>query len=613
MTLRLKLLLAQAPLAIALVVVAIVAGMSISSLGTYSNAILKDNYRSVLAAQRMKEMAERLEDLPPRALMGFPAGEIVGAAAGLKDRFVRELEVQESNITEHTEGEATAHLRETWRRYQEALQHALHANDSAASRTYYRETLEPLFGELRAAIDAILAINQDAIVLKSERAQRFAERVGIITISVSVAAILLGGILSTILTTQLLRPLGMLTRAVQHLGEGDFEARVNVSGSDELAQLAETINTMAGRLSQYRQSSLGELLVTQQASQAAIDGLPDPVIVFDINGRILNLNQAAETVLGLATKPLTELPAPMRNLLERVRSHVLSGKGAYVPKGFEEAVATTAPEGERYFLPRATPVYGETGALTCATVVLQDVTRLRRVDELRNDLVATVAHEFRTPLTSLRMAIHMCLEQAAGPLTDRQGDLLYAAREDCERLQAMVDELLDLARIQSGRIELRPRPTAPSTLIDGALDAYRKRAADKHLSLQGAVLPGLSDVLVDRERIHLVLSNLISNAIRHTPSGGTIEVRARAADDRIRFEVADTGSGIPHDQHKLIFERFVGETGDSGGAAGLGLAISKDFVQAHGGEIGVDDTPGGGATLWFTLPTTAALPSQPIA
>src|SRR5574341_1121775 len=118
--------------------------------------------------------------------------------------------------------------------------------------------------------------------------------------------------------------------------------------------------------------------------------------------------------------PLSGLEATLRTVLERVRSHVLSGKGPYVPRGFEEAVRVAAPDAERYFLPRATAVYSEQGGITGASVILQDVTRLRRVDELRNDLVATVAHEFRTPLTSLRMAIHMCLEQTAGRVTDNQ-------------------------------------------------------------------------------------------------------------------------------------------------------------------------------------------------
>src|SRR6185369_11217788 len=153
-------------------------------------------------------------------------------------------------------------------------------------------------------------------------------------------------------------------------------------------------------------------------------------------------------------------------------------------KGFEEAVKVPSSEGDRYFLPRATPVYEEQGGIAGATVILQDVTRLRRFDELRNDMVATVAHEFRTPLTSLRMAIHLCLEEAVGPLTPKQAELLWAGREDCERLQGIVDDLLDLSRIQSGRIELQLKPVAPGELLEGALHAHRAAAQAKGVTFE---------------------------------------------------------------------------------------------------------------------------------
>jgi PAS domain S-box-containing protein len=422
--------------------------------------------------------------------------------------------------------------------------------------------------------------------------------------------LLLGALLSSTVTGRLLQPLELLARTVARLGEGDLDARVNVSGRDEVAKLARDINAMATRLGRYRSSSLGELLLAQEASQAAIDSLPDPVVVFDSSGGVLNVNRAAETLLGLGLasevgRPLESVEPAVREYLERVRSHVLGGKGPYVPRGFDEAVRVATPAGEIYLLPRAAPVHSGEGTVSGATVVLQDVTRLRRVDELRNDLVSTVAHELRTPLTSLRMAVHLCLEQAAGPLTEKQADLLHAAREECERLQAMVDELLDLARIQSGRIELHRARIAPATLIDAAVDAHRGPAEERHLVLTCEVPPGLPGVLADRERLQLVLSNLLANAIRHTPEGGEIVLRARADGGQVRFEVSDNGPGIPLESQAAIFEKFVRVPAAPGGT-GLGLSIAKDVVEAHGGRIGVESAPGQGATFWFTVPVADA-------
>ena len=163
------------------------------------------------------------------------------------------------------------------------------------------------------------------------------------------------------------------------------------------------------------------------------------------------------------------------------------------------------------FLPRATPIYGEDGTVTGAAIVLQDVTRLFRFDELKNDLVATVAHEFRTPLTSLRMALHLCTEEVVGPLTPKQADLLFAARDDCERLQVIVDELLNLSRIESGRIDLHRRRDDPGRARRGRRRRPpRRRRAGARSTMRAEVPPGLPEVFVDPDRLQLVFSNLLT-------------------------------------------------------------------------------------------------------
>jgi len=605
-SLRVKLLLAQIPLALALIMVGIVAVGTLSSLGRLSEGILRENYRSVLAAERMKEALERLDDEAAASLIRGNTDGLPQRLTPLGEHFNAELHVQEGNITEPGEDAAVRRLQSSWAEYQARLDEFAGWHDLDAARRFFFDRLEVGAAQTRAAAQAILDLNQDAMVRKSERAQVASTRMNTLMILAAVIACLAGSLASATVTQRLLQPLAVLTETVRHIGEGNFGARAAITGSDELAQLAANVNAMATRLSQYRRSSLGELLLAQQASQAAIDSLPDPVVVFDAGGGALIINRAAETLLGLqlestTANALARLEAPVRAVLETARAHVLSGKGAYVPKGFDEAVRVAAADGERYLLPRATPVYSEEGAVTGATVVLQDVTRLRRVDELRNDLVATVAHEFRTPLTSLRMAIHLMIEQAAGPLSEKQADLLYAARDDCERLQSIVDELLDLARIQGGRIELNLRPVAATALVDTALEAYRNLAEEAQLALESELPPGLGEVAADRDRIQLVFSNLLANAIRHTPAGGQITIRGLLADGRVRFEVADTGEGITPELQRVIFEKFVRGPGTTGGA-GLGLAIARDVVEAHGGEIGVESVPGAGATFWFTLP-----------
>ncbi len=590
MTLRQKLLLAQLPLIATLLAIGWASVRQTHALGLGSAAILKDNYRSVLAVERMKEALERLDSAAVFRALGEP-GLAATQARENRPRFEQELSAQENNITEVGEAEATARLAEGWQQYLKLYDRfSALAEPGQLQRTYFEE-LEPRFLSVKDDLDLILGINEDAMVRKSDAAHNAAERLDNFLRLATLLALVLGTGASAVFTARLLRPLAGLAQASRRIGEGDLEARAAVRGRDEVASLAREFNQMAERLRQYRQSSLGELLLAQTASQAAIDGLPDAVLIFDTTGELLSTNEAAGRLLRVAPggnlQPLTQAEPAVREAIERVRSHVLMGKGAYQPKGLEEAVRVEGPDGQRYLLPRATPVHAE-GQLRGAAVILQDVTRLQRFDELTNNLVATVAHELRTPLTSLRMAIHLCLEQAAGPITAKQADLLFAAREDCERLQTMVDDLLDLSRLQSGREQLELATVRVAKLLDDARDAQLGLAAEQDSVIASEDLTADGVVRVDEERLRLVFSNLVVNAIRHSPRGGSVTLRAKPEGLFVRFEVSDQGAGIPAEYQQRVFDKFFRAPGAVGAGAGLGLYIAREIVLAHKGEIGVE-------------------------
>jgi NtrC-family two-component system sensor histidine kinase KinB len=608
MSLRTKLLLAQLPLALALVAVGVVAIWSVSMLSDQSQLILRDNYQSVLAAERMKESLERLDS----AAIFIVAGERTRAEPQASEhlvKFEQQLRVQENNITEFDRGEdvATATLRREWNEYRRLLAEYLKLTDLKPMKKQYFDVLQPQFVKVKDAADEILRINQGAMHHRAEVAKQTGQWTISVVASVAVGALAIGALSSIVLTQRLLRPLSLLTLAVNRLGQRDFAARALVTSRDEIGQLAAQFNLMAEHLQEYRESSLGELLLAQRASQATIDSIPDPVIVLNAEGNILNANTEADSLwrtngLDADVKTIVTLPPPVRSTLERAREQVLGGKGPYFPSGFEDAFDVPGSSGHRWFLLRATPVYEDEGKITGVTAILQDVTRLRRLDELKNNLVATVAHEFRTPLTSLRMAVHLLLDGVAGPLTEKQDDLLHAAREECERLQATVDELLDLARIQAGRMEIETKPVDVAELIESAVAPLEATATEKQIDLLSEPHLFREQVLADPERIQIVFYNLISNALRHTPARGIVRARAVPENGKIRFEISDTGDGIPKEYHTAIFERFFRIPGAAAGAAGLGLSLCKEIVEAHGGQIGVESEPGHGSTFWFTLP-----------
>ena len=604
MRLRTKLLLAQLPLVLALAVTLVAGSIVTRALARGSEDILKDNYRSVLAAERMQELAEQIDRGVVLAVVGQTAHAVDALDAKLA-RFDDELKTQDGNITEHGEHDATVRLHQAWSRYRAAITglHLTPGGPGPGDR--YLTELSPGFVAVKDAAGAILALNQDAMIQKSDRAQRLAGEWNTLLIVVSVTGLVLGLIASSIMTSRLLRPLGVLGQTARRLGEGDVAVRARVDTGDEIGALARELNMMAERIQKYRQSSLGELLEAQLAAQATIDSLPDPVLVVALDGELRHANQAAEAVLKARAESgagaIAKLDPAIRSVVERMRQHVAAGHGTYIPKGLDEAIRVTTSDGERLLLPRAAPLYAEEGDVVGATIVFQDVTRLHRFEELSNDVVATVAHELRTPLTSLRMAVHLLAEQAVGPLTGKQGDLVFAAREDCDRLQSIVDELLDLSRIQADRIELRLGSHDPEELVGEAIEAQRSAASARNVQIRSELLPDTPQITVDRERILLVLANLIGNAIRYGPPGGTVIVRALPREGMLRLEVSDEGPGVPADHRRSIFDKYVRVPGVAAAGAGLGLFIASQIVHAHGGEIGVDCPPGHGATFWFTV------------
>jgi len=327
--------------------------------------------------------------------------------------------------------------------------------------------------------------------------------------------------------------------------------------------------------------------------------------VTDAQGCVIKLNPAAEVIFGPEArhvgKPVAEMACDSRiatAVAEALRSQrPVAGEGA-------AAVLPLAIKGtERSFHLRTTPMRDEEGRLLGAVTLLGDITRWREVDRLKSEFIATASHELRTPLTSVQMGIHLLLEQAAGALTDMQRDILTTCREDCARLDKLMRDLLDLSRIEAGQNAPYLVPIRATTLVNTAVAAVRAQVESHECTLTVDVPSVLPTVRADRLHIERVIANLVSNAVRHTRRGGEITMTATARDGHVAISVADTGSGIPADYLPRIFDKFVQVPNAPAGGAGLGLAIAKHIVEAHGGQISVRSEMEHGTTFTFTLPS----------
>jgi NtrC-family two-component system sensor histidine kinase KinB len=271
-------------------------------------------------------------------------------------------------------------------------------------------------------------------------------------------------------------------------------------------------------------------------------------------------------------------------------------------KGGQRIVQQFVDGEEHYFRPEAIPILGSDVQPAGIVIVLQDVTQEREQEEMKRGIISTVSHQLKSPLTSVRMAIHLLLEEKVGSLTPQQVELLVAAREDSDRLHSILNDLLDISRIESGKVQMNFRSVPPHTMVLEALEPFEMDFKDRGVAL-GTELPiDLPEAWADTVRMNHVFANLLSNALRYTPPGGKVTVLAKADEDRVHFSISDTGKGIPEEYLSRIFEQFfrVPDQGAETGA-GLGLAIVKDIVEAHGGTVKVKSRLGQGSTFTFTL------------
>jgi signal transduction histidine kinase len=376
---------------------------------------------------------------------------------------------------------------------------------------------------------------------------------------------------------------------------------------------------MASQLRVFRRIDHEKLTRSQRTTQLAIDSLPDGVVVTNPQGGIELTNETAKRLFGLHPGVPVDGLSDLRlaELHHRAWRDDKWGAdatggangngngdagGSPVAAGYGSSIKVEDAGHDRFFLPRSAPILDEQRHMVGLTIVLADVTDFRRLDEMKNGLLSTVSHELKTPLTSMRMILHLVVEEKVGPLTPRQSELLVAAREDSDRLHEIIENLLDMGRIESGMALMELRPAAAAELVWGCIEPMRPAFRAKGVGLQFDPPPATPPVLADAVRVRHVFNNLLANALRYTPAGGAVRVGLRQALDGVEFTVADTGPGIPHEFLHRVFEKFFrvpGQPGESG--AGLGLAIVKDVIEAHGGAVTVESVAGHGTTFRFTL------------
>lgn len=419
----------------------------------------------------------------------------------------------------------------------------------------------------------------------------------VIAMAITAVLVILAAWLIARMTT---RPIRELTRASQKIASGEFDHKISVGTKDESGQLAHAFNEMSLKL-----KKMVETISADKTRLATIlDNMADSIIMVDIEGNITLANKATEKLLGVKNENMIAKP-----LIEAVRDYELDDILKLCLKtGQEQTTQFESGTSNRFLRAIAIPITDDrpSGAL----VLVQDLTELRGLQTMRRELIGNISHDFRTPLAGIKAMVETLQDSA---IDDKEAtkDFLGRIEAEVDRLTQMVAELTELSRIETGRVELILEPVNLNLLVEQVIIQFKPQVARQQLHFQQELAADLPVVQADKERIRQVMGNLIHNAIKFNRSGGSIRAATRTFEGSAIVEIADTGIGMAKEDLPRIFERFYkGDRSRAGQGTGMGLAIAKHIVEAHGGEIRVQSEEGKGSTFSFSLPITESPQQQ---
>ncbi|MBK7243163.1 MAG: HAMP domain-containing protein [Saprospiraceae bacterium] len=545
---------------------------------TYSNKLKQDTENILVANYNTLEysriMLLSLEDSSEKALKKFEVN----------------LQNQEHNISEIGEKETTEDLRNNFEVYKQKKSDSL------------------ILGEIRKNIFTLMDLNMQAIQRKSEVAKETADK-AVFWIALSgTMCFLIAFILLVNLPSNIANPIKQLSESIKQIASKNYSERVHLESHSEFGQLAKSFNTMAEKLEEYNNSNLAKLMMEKKRIETLINNMHDPVIGLDENLKVIFANEEAIKIIGFSqaemighnTHELALTNDLVRSLIQDLKM-VDNGKET---KRKPIKIYTNNKEG--YFEKETlhisiTPTGEQLSQLIGHVIILRNITEYKELDFAKTNFIATVSHEFKTPISSIKMSAQLLENELIGPLNEEQTNLLNSIKEDANRLLKFTGELLNMTQIESGNIQLSILPSDPKEILLFAIHATQTQADQKLIHFEINCPEHITAIQADTEKTTWVLTNLISNAIRYSYENSVIYLTVKQRDNKVEISVRDTGQGIAPQYKNKIFDRYFKVPGTKMEGTGLGLAISKEFIEAQGGNIMVESEFGLGSTFTISL------------
>lgn len=525
--------------------------------------ILADNYNSLLYSRRMLDALERIDSDP-----------------SAQADFEKNLGLQKKNITEVDENVATSHL-------------------VAQYEQLAKERNEENIRRVRLALNQVMSLNMASIYRKSQVAESTSQKALFWIWGIGLSCMVVAFAFLIRFPRSINTPIRMLMDGIMEIANHNYEKRLDLAKYDEFEGVAKSFNRMAERLTEYRKSTLADIIQGKKYIEAIVNSITEPIIGLDRDRKILFANNEALTILNLKRenvigKSASELS--LRNdLLRRLVRELIQ------PGEKKEPLKIYADNKESYFQVQYIPIRvsenGEAEVYVGDVILLKNITEFKELDSAKTTFISTISHELKTPISAIMMSLKLLEDARVGAMNDEQKALAESIKESSNRLLEITSELLKMTQVEAGKLQLNPKITKPIELIEYAIKANQVQADRFNCHIEVEYPEKISKLFVDSEKIAWVLTNLLSNAIHYTPENGRIIIGAHQQGHSVEIYVQDFGKGIDPRYHQSIFDRYFRVPGTKVQGSGLGLAISKDFVEAHGGTLSVDSAVGKGSTF----------------
>jgi len=567
------------------------------------NNLLTENYKSIYAMENARDALNQQEN----AVISYINLNDLNAINLFYDNnkiFLKYFDIEANNITEVGEQKLIDGINENYNEFLKSFSTMQNVNDTqgtAAALAFYNQQIKPTITKIDIDIDNITTLNEKAMFRKKDETSKNAELSIFTLLIVSFVAVVGGLILSWYFVNRFLHPIHLLTDGISRVRAGELNIKLNLKTNDEAGKLVYEFNEMTQRLSAYDKSKLGTLMEEKNKSVAIVKSISEPLIVLDRNYKVIMSNSACERFFDFEEDNVLG-----KHFLEAVRNgELFNFITESVEKGsvHSEKIMNFINDKEYYFGVGVTQIRDTEDNTTGYIVLMQNVTGLKELERTKTDFVATISHEFKTPLTSIIMGASMLEGGNLGTLSEEQLDVVKAVIEDGERLSGFVTELLEISKLESGKAIYSFVPCSLSKIVEYSVRQFAETAQRQNVTLNNDVDEDLPPIYADFERITWVMNNLLSNSLKYTKAGDYITISARIKNKFIEISVKDTGDGIPAEYLDRIFDKYVQVKGRDieMRGTGLGLAVAKEIVTAHQGQISVESEMDAGSTFKFTL------------